>query len=271
MRQRTKALQMLKQIRAIGIGPRTQNAVGEVTEKRIHAKLKWRDYVGLEPIEARKEIVRKFIPSRVRSGTVAIRRSMRRIASPKTARAAKRLFGEEGQYGLMVLHPELFASTQVVRQFIKALGVTPVLNKTFVFNKTTFLETYPQAFKYTKEKDNFPVFAANVQSGPNKVIVFKLPKSATGEEKERILKELKEDIRASITSPLLENHGLYNGKFTKFGKALDATGYVRKQKPTRTNTLLQYSGVHIPDAKTMVREALMLLSKDEINIIENLR
>ncbi len=267
MRQRARTLKVLRNMRAREKGANIEKAVSEVLAERAAVRLKGKTYLTAKDTDARRSVVKAFIPTRADQLVAVARRVTTRTFAPKKRRLAEKMFGEKGQFVMTVVHPELLASAQQIKHAIKQAGAQVILSKILMVDRATFLELYPQSFDYAKRHENFPMFAENVQSAPNQMIIIKLKEThQTHDEKNAALSILKRSLREKFAQVFIERHGL-RGKLDQTGRNFDPSGFLQAEQRRLEKIQAQYSGFHIPDAQIMARNAEMLLTKKELERI----
>jgi len=143
--RRAKVLGLLRQIRGTGSGPNTQDAIIKVTSQQIQNKTKGKPFLTKAKSQAQTLTERLFLPSRINHFYLLMRKSYRKAFNRKKLALSQKLFGNEGNFGMIVLRPELFGQFSKVREVLKSNSFQVVLSKTFLFDKTSVLEIYSKA------------------------------------------------------------------------------------------------------------------------------
>ncbi len=265
--RRVKILNQLNQIRRIGKGTTIQNAVIKVTSQQIQSKSKGKPFLSQTKSKAQRLTKKLFIPSRVNQFYLLMRKTYRKVFSQKKFSLSQKLFGNKGNFGILVLRPELFGQFSKVREVLKSSNFQIIMSKTFLFDKTSILEIYPQSIQSSKEYPEFTPFVANILNGPNKVVIFRWGTQWPPEKKQKILVDMKKHVRTSIALPFLKQHGFTSKEFDLIAKQLDALGFAESTNATEKSLMNIFNGIHVPNVSDMPKEALVFLSGKDLRQI----
>jgi len=199
--RRARTLKTLKQVRSVGRGKNVQEAVIKVTSRNVQQKAKGKPFLLGKDKKKISRTTRKFTPTKINYFYLLLRKAYRKTFNKKSIILSEKLFGSTSNLGILVVRPELFGQVNKIKQVLKNRGMGTVFSKAFTFDKTAFLEVYPQAFQYTKQFPEFTPFAANNINGPNRVLVFKWDKRMSLKQKEGALSEIKSQIRNFVSLP----------------------------------------------------------------------
>ncbi len=261
---RAKSLRLIRQIRAIGRCEQTQNAVIKSTYEQIKRKLPGKPFLIQKRKMAELNAKKKFIPTRLNYFNLLLRKAYMRTFNRKKLKLSESIFGTNGKFGLLVVRPELFGHLQSVKQQLQMRGLSVELSKVFSFDKTTFLEVYPQARKYANQFPEFTPFAANMINGLSRVIVFKWDKNKSISEREKLLNEMKQNMRKTIALPFLKQLGFTRGELGLIAKDLDALGFAEATNANESSLLNMFNGVHMPNINDMVKDSIVFLTTKEL-------
>ena len=267
--QRARTLKTLKQVRSVGRGKNVQKAVIKVTSRKVQQKAKGKPFLLGQDKKTMARILRKFTPTKMNYFHLLLRRMYRKTFNKKSIVLSEHLFGVNSNLGILVVRPELFDQANKIKHLLKNRGMGTLFSKAFTFDKTAFLEVYPQAFQYTKQFPEFTPFAANNINGINRVLVFKWNKDMPARKKEGALNDIKNQIRTFVALPFLKQLGYTGRQLNNFGKELDSLGFVEATNANEKSVLNVFNGVHMPNANTMAKDALVFLSSKELQLISN--
>jgi hypothetical protein len=253
----------------------------------------------------------KVDSSRVAKWRIQSARKLRRGASRFSSRAKfsliNQVFGGNGQrMGILMVKPELFAYASKVRKYLNDLGFEVVLAKNVVFDKQKLQMVYGKEFGAYPE---FPIQAANLISGPSKVLVFRQKSAEEMLQSAPFAKHLQQSdpraytelvaklkgdspavvfdkllkgawqgpqpgtIRKEVTYPRLEEIGVRD--MSGLARLLDPHGYFRKRIKKGAKTVsdvayYQLTSVHIPSTvEELFNDADAFFTRAELAKLKN--
>lgn len=232
-----------------------------------------------------------------------IRHQLARVFPKAKFSLISQAFGKSGErLGLVMVKPEMFAYANQVRKYLNTLGFEVLLVKNTTFDKRTLQLVYGKEFGAYPE---FPIQAANLISGPSKLMVFKqkpvsellhstpfikyLERHDPKAHAELIVKLKKETppavfdklmkgawqepqpgtIRKEVFYPKLSELGVKN--MTGLAQLLDPYGYFRQRIKQGAKTVpdvayYQLTSIHCPSTvKELFNDVDALLTKNELN------
>jgi hypothetical protein len=231
-----------------------------------------------------------------------IRRQFSRLSSRAKFSLIHQAFGKNGEkLGLVMVKPEMFAFASQVRKYLTILGFEVLLVKNIIFDRRMLQLVYGKEFHTYPE---FPIQAANLISGPSKLMVFRQKATAEllrsapliehlrqtdPEAHKKLVAELYHEIpvttfdkllkgawqkpqpgtiRKEVTYPRLEEIGIQN--MSGLASLLDPFGYFKQriQKGARTVPDVAYyqlTSIHIPSTiEELYNDADAFLTKKEL-------
>jgi len=285
----------IKLKRKLQSGQTREQAVNNTVQERLTSEYKKEDFDDLERLK------KKTYPPRGRLNPLRLLQETRfKFIKRLKRQRINATFGVNGErLGLIVVQPELFSNSRVIRQYLKALGIQIVLEKNTILSKDQVLRVYED--RHLK-KTTFPFAAASFTKTPSKIIIFKhLSLDGYIEKSQGLLEYLKKfrpqsypkylekiptrnpqglfdllfkgSYRYSMPGTLREEISKPNNRQAKYekgqsekAKAFDPFGFMKGMTEKEVDQMM--GGVHTPRQQDISYHVASLLSLKELDQIQ---
>jgi len=292
-RERTARKRALRSVEALRVERKksrtNQQAFGSLLLRaKVRHGIKGRPFAEMPEGKAIQYLDKRLIPDlkeqrRIKAGLNSRRRKGEQV-STKKEKAIRKLFGT-GKLGIILVKPEMLASSGAIRAFLKKNGFEIIFKNAFTFGNEDLVRLYSHTLADRKTFGRFTTQMLSLLNAPSQIVVFrqqsiesyryiagryhinaKIAKNTAPQD--AFAAVFKDFLRTRFTAKEFRSKGFEKGVASISTKSIDAIGFFEHSANQRANPLVVVNGIHVPVGNELLVDVRTLLTLSELERLQ---